>query len=65
MIVSNYGVFATTFTLESCKRYYYFSPAMKGEISQTYSIVVVFILWPSCAIHGIAGDFGNQVWGLR
>ncbi|KAL4068583.1 hypothetical protein V8B97DRAFT_1918678 [Scleroderma yunnanense] len=32
MIVSNYGVFATSFTLESCRRYYYVSPIMKGPI---------------------------------
>ncbi|KAL4073547.1 hypothetical protein J3A83DRAFT_2558919 [Scleroderma citrinum] len=47
MIVSNYGVFATSFTLESCRRYYYVSPIMKvvqSMISQailgirTYSV---------------------------
>ncbi|KAI6104323.1 hypothetical protein F5141DRAFT_1128902 [Pisolithus sp. B1] len=29
MIVSNYGAFATSFTMESCRRYYYVSPIFK------------------------------------
>ncbi|KAI6002554.1 hypothetical protein EDC04DRAFT_1042480 [Pisolithus marmoratus] len=29
MIVSNYGAFATSFTIESCRQYYYISPIFK------------------------------------
>lgn len=29
MVVSNYGAFATSFTMESCRRYYYVSPIFK------------------------------------
>ena len=30
MIVSNYGVFATSFTEETCQKYYFVSPVFKG-----------------------------------
>jgi hypothetical protein len=30
MVVSNYGVFATSFTEETCQKYYFVSPVFKG-----------------------------------
>ncbi|KAI6043545.1 hypothetical protein EDC04DRAFT_2562599 [Pisolithus marmoratus] len=48
MIVSNYGAFATSFTIESCRQYYYVSPIFKVLQTMVSQAILGFRLEYTC-----------------
>ncbi|KAI6118026.1 hypothetical protein F5141DRAFT_1095726 [Pisolithus sp. B1] len=63
MVTSNYGFFATTFTDESCRRYYYVAPIFK-DIQATVSQAILGVRTFNIAGRNKHLGLGNCVSGI-
>jgi len=65
MVVSNYGVFATSFTEETCQKYYFVSPVFKGRSYLAFYPLGLY--WPSRSYtnNDFTGHHRSQVCSIE